>query len=178
MKKLLSMIIVALSAVALNAQAIYVVDLQKVHANYYKTKAADAKLKSSAETSREELGRMDEQLSKMQKELESIDEKLKNPALNEAAKKKIIEEEAQPKVMQFNAARQERENWMRNAQQKLQQNAQSILAVHRKEIVDVIQKVAEQKKADFVLEKSAALFSKPTSDITEDVINLLNAGNK
>ena len=48
------------------------------------------------------------------------------------------------------------------------------LAAHSQEILEQIKKIAEAKKADFVFEKRSSYFSKPASDITEEVVAALN----
>jgi Outer membrane protein len=176
MKKIISIItLAAVSAVAYANPVIYVVDINQIHQHYYKTKAVTEQFKSTVDTTNVELQRMAEQLKVMEAEVQAISEKSNNPALSDAAKKEIIEKELGPKYTQAQALANTMQGIRNQAAQKLQQKQKEVAAAHRKEIVDVIEKIAKDKKADFVIEKNFVYSSKPTSDITEEIIAALNA---
>lgn len=169
------MAVAVVAAVANANPVIYVVDITQVHQHYYKTKAVQEQLKSTVEATSTELQRLAEKLKALETEAQAINEKANNPALADAAKKEIIEKELSPKVNEMRMLDQTMQGMRNQANQKLQQQQQEVIAAHRKEIVDVIAKIAADKKADFIMEKKACYFSKPTADITEDVIATLNA---
>lgn len=166
-----------MSAAAVNAAdtVIYVVDIAQIHQNYYKAKQVEAQLKSAAESSNVELKAMDEKRVKLVTELQEIEKKLQNTALTDTAKQEIAKNEGQPKYAELQTLVNNMQGYKAQAEQKLAQQRREAIMEHRKEIVKVIQKIAEEKKADFVVEKNATYFSKPASDITEDVIAALNA---
>ena len=177
MKKLsilVSSILVAVVAQA--APTIYVVDTAQVYSNYYKAKEANAQIQSSIEQTRQELQKMEQKRQALIKELNAVEEKMKNPALTEGAKKKIAQEEGAPKFNEIRALEQNIKNVNAQASQRLEQNVQSIRAIHLQDIREAVSKIAETKKADFILEKSVCIFSKPTVDLTQEVIAAINAG--
>ena len=86
MKKILTIITAITAYSILNAaQAIYYVDMAKVYQSFYKAKEAAAQINASAETTKQELQKMDEKRQALMKDLKAIQEKAKNPALTEAA---------------------------------------------------------------------------------------------
>ena len=162
---------------ALYAESIFVVDFAQVHQNYYKTKVVVEQLQSAAASTNAELKAISENISKIEEELKALDEKLKNPALADAAKEEI-KKEMQEKLMKRQELANSFVGMKRQAEEKLAAQQREVFAEHSKEILKVVEKVAAEKKADFVIEKKALLFSKPTADITEDVIAALNANKK
>ena len=174
MKKLAAIIAMLAGASALFAQSIFVVDFAQVHQNYYKTKAVVEQLQSAAASANAELKAMQEKLVAMNEELKALDEKFKNPALADAAKEEI-KKEATAKLTEMRQLEQSMLGMKRQAEEKLANQQREVFAEHSKEILKTVEKIAADKKADFIFEKKALLFSKPTSDITEDVISALNA---
>ena len=177
MKKLLAVLALASASLAVSAadSVIYVVDIAQAFQSYYKAKEAFAQLESAAEVTTGELKAMDEKRVKLLAEFQEIQNKLKNPALTEEAKKEIQEKELQPKFAELQTIVNNMQGLKTQTEQKLAMQRREITSVHRKEIIKVIEKIAADKKADFVLEKGAVYFNKPASDITEDVIAALNA---
>lgn len=178
MKKIISVLAALATASVLSAAAkIYVVDMAQVYSNYYKAKEAAAQINASVENTNQELQKMNTTREALMKELQAIQEKVNNPALTEDAKKKIIETEAQPKVVEARRIETDMENIRNQASQRLQQNSRSIRQVHMQEITKIISELAVAKKADFILEKSVTFYSKDADDITQDVIKAVNASD-
>ena len=177
MKKILAVLTLASASLMASAadSVIYVVDIAQAFQSYYKAKEALAQLESAAEVTNGELKAMDEKRVKLAGELQEIQNKLKNTALTKEAKKEIEEKEFRPKVVEFQTIETNMRGLKAQTEQKLIMQRREITSVHRKEIIKVIEKIAADKKADFVLEKGAVYFNKPASDITEDVIAALNA---
>jgi len=174
MKKIITTLAAFFTAVLIcSAQNIFVVDMAKAHSNYYKAKAADAQLKTVVDSTTQELQRLDAKRQELAKPLQELIEKAQNPAVTDDAKKEI-QKEAEPKIMEMRQIEQNMQTLQQETRNRLQQQAQQIAAVHREEIVAVVQKIAEAKKADFIIEKAGTYFSKPSADITEDVIKELN----
>ena len=176
MKKLIAIAMLAASAALYADTTIFVVDIAQVHKNYYKTKTVMELFQSAITSANAELKAMDDKVKALVEEAKKSEEKLKNPALAEAAKQEIVNKEIAPKAQEIQQIQASMAGIKRQAQEKLANQQKEVIAEHRKEIVKVIEKIAADKKADFVFEKSAAYFSKPTADITEDVIATLNAG--
>ncbi len=175
MKKIYSILaIMAFSAVLSAAPTIFVVDMQEVHKNYFKAKAAAAQIQSSVDMTKAELQNMEKLRQAEIAKVEPIREKLQNPALTDAAKKEIEATEVAPIAQAVAKIEQDMRNLQTETQQKLQQNAQQISAQHRKEILVVVDAIAAEKNADFVIEKATCYYSKDASSITEEVIAKLN----
>lgn len=176
MKKILS-IVAGLTAYAIVSAApnIFVIDMAKVYNSYYKAKTAFAQINSSAESAKQELQKMDAERNKIAKQLDPIKEKMNNPALSEDAKRKIYAAEAQPILMQIGKIENQMKELQQQTSERLQKNVNSVRQVHIEEILEVLKQVSAEKKADFVLEKNACPFYKPTADITEDLIKAINA---
>ncbi len=154
---------------------IFVVDIAQVHKNYYKTKTVMEQFQSAITSANAELKAMDDQIKALAEEAKKSEEKLNNPALAEAAKQEIIQKEIAPKAQKAQEIRNTMAGIQRQAQEKLAAQQKEVVAEHRKEILAEIEKIAAAKKADFIVEKGAVYFSKPTADITEDVIAALNS---
>ena len=118
---------------------------------------------------------MDEKRQALAKDLQAIQEKTKNPALTEDAKKQIIQKEAQPKFVELQKLESEMKNIAAQARNRLAESAQRVQQVHFEEISKEIEKLAKEKKADYVLAKQACLFSDAKFDLTAELIKRINA---
>lgn len=174
MKKIIATLAAVAACSFLNA-SIYYVDMAKVYQNFYKAKEAAAQINASAETTKSELQKMDEKRQALIKEIQPLVEKAKNPALTEAAKKDIIEKEVTPKAQAIQRMETDMRNISEQAKVRLRESAQRIQQVHFEEISKEIEKIAKEKKADYVLAKSVCLFAKPEFDLSDEVIKRINA---
>ncbi|MBO5254804.1 MAG: OmpH family outer membrane protein [Opitutales bacterium] len=175
MKKIISILAAIASYTALNAASIYYVDMSVAYKEFYKAKEAAAQINASAETTKAELQKMDEKRQALAKDLQAIQEKTKNPALTEDAKKQIIQKEAQPKFVELQKLESEMKNIAAQARNRLAESAQRVQQVHFEEISKEIEKLAKEKKADYVLAKQACLFSDAKFDLTAELIKRINA---
>ena len=99
---------------------------------------------------------------------------MQNPALTDDAKKDIISKELQPVEKQINELGAQLQQLVNETRANVAKQQRETLAAHSQEILEQIKKIAEAKKADFVFEKRSSYFSKPASDITEEVVAALN----
>lgn len=176
MKKISLILAGVFAATMLHAATnIYVVNMAEVYSNYYKAKEAAAQIKTSVDATNAELEKMNKQRQDLMKKIQGIQTKAQNPALAEDAKRKILETEAQPIIVQIRQIEQNMENMRRTTAQKLQENAAGIRKIHMQEISEIIKTVAKEKNADYIIEKTVCHFSKPEADITQDVIKAVNA---
>lgn len=176
MKKISLILAGVFAATMLHAATnIYVVNMAEVYSNYYKAKEAAAQIKTSVDATNAELEKMNKQRQDLMKKIQEIQTKAQNPALAEDAKRKILETEAQPIIVQIRQIEQNMENMRRTTAQKLQENAAGIRKIHMQEISEIIKTVAKEKNADYIIEKTVCHFSKPEADITQDVIKVVNA---
>ena len=175
MKKAIALIAAAFAGSILNAGSIYYVDMAKVYQNFYKAKEAAAQINASAETTKAELQKMDEKRQALVKEIQPIVEKAKNPALTEAAKNSIIEKEVKSKAEAIQRLEVDMRNISEQAKVRLSESAKRIQQVHFEEISKEIEKLAKEKKADYVLAKTVCLFSKSEFDLSDELIKRINA---
>ena len=176
MKKTITILTAITAYAILNAaQSILYVDMGKVYQNYYKAKEAAAQINASAETTKQELQKMDEKRQALIKELQEISKKAKNPALTKDAQDQIINKEAQPKYIELQKIETDMKNISQQARQRLAESAQRVQQVHFEEISKEIEKIAKEKKADLVLAKNATLYADPKFDISDELIKLINA---
>ena len=176
MKKISLILAGVFAATMLHAATnIYVVNMAEVYSNYYKAKEAAAQIKTSVDATNAELEKMNKQRQDLMKKIQEIQTKAQNPALAEDAKRKILETEAQPIIVQIRQIEQNMENMRRTTAQKLQENAAGIRKIHMQEISEIIKTVAKEKNAEYIIEKTVCHFSKPEADITQDVIKAVNA---
>lgn len=179
MKKIISMLAVFAAYTCLSAApVIYVVNIGEVYSNFYKAKAAAAQLNSSVEATKQELQSMDAKRQELAKQLNTVREKTNNPALSQEAKEKIAREEGAPIYSQIQQIESEMKTISDQTNERVNKNIQSIRAVHMQEILEVINKIAADKGADFILEKNAAPFAKPQYEITQEVITAVNASEQ
>ncbi len=177
MKKILALVAAFAAYSVLSASpVIYVIDMAQVYSNYYKAKSAQSQLQSSVDAAKQQLQTMDKQAKDYAKQLQAIQEKAQNPALSRDAQEKIMREEGAPIYQKLRQLEAEMKAISDQTNERVSKNAQQIRAVHMQEIGEVIKKIAEDKKADFIIEKGACHFSKPQYDISQEVITAINAG--
>ncbi len=174
MKKIITTIvsIFAIASVYAN-QVVYVVDTAQVYQNYYKAKESSAQIQSSVEQAQQQIQKMGEEHKALVAQVNELQEKIKNPTLSEQAKQDIAKE-GQPLVEKIRAKEAEINDMRTKANQRIEQNIQSTRQIHLKEIREVVEKIGKDKNADFIFEKGVVHYSKPASDITQEVIAALN----
>lgn len=177
MKKLTLVLAGFIACAVLNAApVVYVVNMGEVYRNYYKAKEAIAQINNAKEAATQELAKMDKSRQEIMKKIEEVQKKASNPALADDAKRKIAETEGQPLLIQLRQLEQNMQNISAQTSKRLQENLANVQKIHMQEISKIIENVAKEKKADFVIEKGVCHFAKPEADITQDVIKAVNAG--
>ena len=138
---------------------IAVIDTQKALAQTEDIKKAQTDLEAKFKP-------RDDQMRKLQKELEDIQAQLNSGKLNELGTQE----------MQTEGARKQRE--LQRVQQDLQEDVQNarteFLQRASARMQEVVKKVAEEKGLDIVVEGSNTLFYKPSFDITADATTAYN----
>jgi outer membrane protein len=160
MNKLLFALLTLASIGTATAQVkIAVIDTQKALAQTEDIKKAQADLEAKFKP-------RDDQMRKLQKELEDIQTQLNSGKLNELGTQE----------MQTEGARKQRE--LQRVQQDLQEDVQNarteFLQRASARMQEVVKKVAEEKGLDIVVEGSTTLFYKPSFDITADATTAYN----
>ena len=168
MKKLIVLVALSFSHVALADTKIAVVDLQRALEETKDGQAAKARLKSDFDQKQKELDAKQEELKKMKEDFDK--------------KSALMKEDAKIKMQQDMGQRlqQLQETYARlqgDLQKKEADATRGILA----KLATVVQKIAEREGFAMVLERSSSVvYGKPALDITNEVIRNYNsqAGSK
>jgi len=179
MKKLLiGLMLCGLSTAAFAQKApnLVTVDVNKALAGYHRLQEAQVKFESSVETARDELTAESEKLKVSAEELQGLQEQTQNPALTEE-KVEEIRTELQDK---FNAYRQmeaELQQMQQRTERTLADRRRNILSLHLDEVKDAIKQVCKERGADLALnlDGNVVLYADSVFDITNDVLQVLNA---
>jgi outer membrane protein len=160
MNKLLFVLLTLAGIGTATAQVkIAVIDTQKALAQTEDIKKAQTDLEAKFKP-------RDDQMRKLQKELEDIQAQLNSGKLNELGTQE----------MQTEGARKQRE--LQRVQQDLQEDVQNarteFLQRASARMQEVVKKLAEEKGLDIVVEGSNTLFYKPSFDITADATTAYN----
>ena len=163
---------------AAEALIIKTVDFPYLFSNYWKVQDSDKKFQSTIKNVEKMLQDKVDEGEKKAGELQEIKKKSENPVLTDEARKDA-EEQLKTGVPVLRAMEADLQKQRQIVQQNLTRERNKITAMHREEIKNVIQQVAQDNNADMVLDKSNAqnilLFSKESVEITADVLAILNA---
>lgn len=165
-----------LSAFAQTAPKILTVDMVDLYSKYNKAIDAQKKFESTIKTAQDEINEMLESGMKMGQEFQELSAKANNPALTEDARKKF-EEQARTKAEEIQKKEVEINNFKQSTDQTLAARRQAVVNEHLYEIKNVVEKIAKQQKASFVLNSGGGMlmYFDPASDITKEAIKVLNS---
>jgi outer membrane protein len=159
------------------------VDLDKAFNEFYKTKLADAQLKTQAEEFKAERKKLVDDFKKLQEGFDKLREEAQNTALNEdvrsgkkaEAEEKLVEiREQESKIRRFDESRQK----------QLDEQSRRMRNRLVEEIQETVTKLARERGYTSVLDASGenlngvptVLYFEPKADITIELITLLNKG--
>ena len=159
---LLCLAIALFSTIAPAQLKIGVINVQKALSD------TDELKKASAEMQKKYQPRTDE-MDKIQKDLESIDAQLNSGKLNQAAQAEL----------QAQGTRKQRDLQRMSDDMNAdgEKDRQEILAKMSQKMQDVINKLAEDKGVDMIVEASQTLYAKPALDLTADATAAYNKAN-
>ena len=161
-KTLMTSLFVALLGAAVPALALRVamVDIKEAFDKYQGTTAAKDKLKKQAESAK---AKLEKDQDKLKKKMEDLQAQKKALAESKYAER---EQAVMGEVRQLKSEIDSVQNDLSSQEQKM---TEQLL----KEIREVVQKVADREKYDFVFEKSTLLFG--GTEITASVLKELNS---
>lgn len=162
---------------------VVVVHMDRVFNEYYKTKQADAQLKTQAKEYDDERVKLVSEMEKIDKEFTAIREEAQNPALSEevrAAKRTLAEEKLMAKREQEAKIRR----FMEMRQKQLDDQGRRMRRSLVDEIRGVVRDFARERNIDVVLDSSGGslngvelvLYNDPRVDLTDEVIKAVNLG--
>lgn len=173
-------------ALGLTAQSnlkILTVDVSFVFENYYKTQEANERLQAAFEQARTQLEELQAEGEALVEELRTIQEEVQNEALSEQAREEA-RARGQEKVLEVQEKQREYQQFQQQTNATIRQRQQNIREVMLDEIGLAIERIAEEREADLVLDASSTtqsgispvLYGGDEFSITDSVLDLLNAG--
>jgi outer membrane protein len=154
---------IALFSTVASAQTkVGVINVQKALAD------TDELKKASADLAKKYQPRQDE-MDKIQKDLENIDAQLNSGKLNAQAQQEL--------QAQGTRKQRDQQRLSDDMQADVEKDRQDILAKMSEKMQTVINKLAEDKGLDLIVEASQTLFSKPALDLTADATAAYNKAN-
>jgi outer membrane protein len=158
----LCLTIALFSSVASAQLKIGVINVQKALADTDELKKASAEMQKKYQPRQEEM-------DKLQKDLESIDTQLNSGKLNAQAQADL--------QAQGTRKQRDQQRMQDDMQADVEKDRQDILAKMSQKMQDVINKLAEEKGLDMIVEASQTLYSKPALDLTADATAAYNKAN-
>ena len=179
---LLSFALVLCSASAQSLK-VGIVDMNRVFAEYYKTKDADKVVNEQKEAAKKELDSINNDYKKLLDSYQKLAKEIKDPAIGEALRKKKTEE-AQQVASKARALEREKKELTDRRQRMLLTEVDRKRKALIEEIQDVDCDMAKKKNYDVVFDKSGLgdrgipflLHSKDGVEISEELIKELNKG--
>jgi len=186
-KSLLSILAIAALATAspsLQAQTapkILFMDLEKIFNSHYKTVEQNAKLQSDQAKAQEQLDAIAKEGNTLVEQFKELQEQAKNPTATPEAKA-ASEATAAKKYEEIRQKQNERDTFVQNTRNTLQQRFQTFKSLMIEEISKVAVDIAKRKGATILIDKSGPsmigvsniIYSDPSSDITDEVVAEIN----
>jgi len=179
---LLSFIFI-LSAASAQGLKVGIVDMNRVFAEYYKTKDADKVVNEQKEAAKKELESINNDYKKLLDSYQKLAKEIKDPAIGEELRKKKGTE-AQEVASKARALEREKKELTDRRQRMLLTEVDRKRKALIEEIQDVVSEMAKKKNYDVVFDKSGLgtrgipflLHSKDGVDFSQDLIKELNKG--
>ena len=150
------------SSVAFSASKVGYVDLQKVFTGYKKALESEASFKKEVEKEQVKINALQAEIKKMQADYDKKKDVLK------PEEKKKKEEAIKEKIQEFT------KKWS-EVNKKLDNRRKEIESKRIQEIEDAIKEYGKKHGYSIILDKRAILYGEDASDLTDEVIKLLNS---
>lgn len=178
MKKLMFLSLLAASFVAGAAELkIGTVDMYKLIRNHPSYENNKKILENTDRDHQRNLDKIKSSGEKLQAEGRKIAEQLKNPMISDQ-KKREVEEELMGIQQKLIGIEQEYRSAAMNAQDNLRNLESNLLKAQSDDIKKSISKFATAKGYDFILDQTAAPFSKKSHDVTNGVLQTMGVDPK
>ena len=177
MKKIIAGIVMAAAMAASADMKFGTVDMMKLVRNHPSYDSNKTLLESTDKDYQKRLDSMKAELEKLQEEGRAKASEYENPMLAAAAKAKL-EKELRDIQSKFLAEQQRlRSEAMRN-QQELSDLESRLLKTQTEDIKKRIANYAAKAKYDLIVDSMAALFAKPSLDVTDEVLKEMGVDPK
>jgi outer membrane protein len=155
-------LVLAFSAVAPAQSKVAIVNFQKAIGDTDEMKKITASVEAKFKPRQDEL-------NKLQADLQSIDQQINSGKLNQNA---VAELQVQGQRKQRDAQR-----LSEDLQSEFDRERQDVLSKAAEKMQKIVAKLAEEKGLDFVIDTTQAIYFKPAMDITTDVVAAYNKAN-
>jgi len=172
MKKTLLVGIALVAGVAMAEMKVGTVDMLKLVRNHSSYESNKSLLKETEKDFQKKLGKINAELDSIQEEYKKLSEQLRQPMLAAAAKAKIEKDIMELQNKGLNVQQRLRTEAMRS-QQDLQDLEARLLRSTSNEIRKKITEFAEANGYDLVIDASAAPYSKPALNVTDEVLKAM-----
>lgn len=184
MKNLLFLIAFGLCT-ALSAQKIATIDMDSTFLKYYKTIAAEKKLKKQVRIMEDRAVEMERRHKTIVADYQKLLKESSSVLLSDEARKKK-KEESENKEAEIKTIERTMRSFNKDARGMLAKQHNDSRSDILKEIQKVIEMIAKNKGADLVLDTSgktsnlisSVVYNKGNNDITEEVLSILNKGHE
>ena len=173
-----------ISAASAQGLKVGIVDMNRVFAEYYKTKDADKVVNEQKEAAKKELESINNDYKKLLDSYQKLAKEIKDPAIGEELRKKKGTE-AQEVASKARALEREKKELTDRRQRMLLTEVDRKRKALIEEIQDVVSDMAKKKNYDVVFDKSGLgtrgipflLHSKDGVDFSQELIKELNKGS-
>ncbi|MDB4730644.1 OmpH family outer membrane protein [Akkermansiaceae bacterium] len=157
------------------------VNMQRLVSSFYKTKLTRDSFKQYEDRLKDADGKKVEEITALNEEAQALRKSGEGSSVN-AEKRSQIFREASFKKQRADNLQKGRVAWARQKQAAFNDKINTELAMHRKEIIAIIQEVAKAEGYDFVFNRSGASgagipilsYSKDATDITGSLLERIN----
>ena len=172
MKNLLTVLVLA-AAMAVQAECkMGTVDMLKLVRNHSSYDSNKTLLAETQKDYQKKIDRMKEEIDSIQEEGKKLSEKLRNPMLAEAAKKKTEKEMADVQTKYINAQQRFRSEAMRSEQELADLEAR-LLKATTEDLQGKIKEFAEQNGYDLIVNVTACPYASEKLDVTLAVLKVM-----
>ena len=163
------------------APKILFMDLEKIFNSHYKTQEQNAKLQSDQAKAQEQLDAIAKEGNTLVEQFKELQDQAKNPTATADAKA-ASEATAAKKYEEIRQKQTERDTFVQNTRNTLQQRFQTFKSLMIEEISRVAVDIAKRKGATILIDKSgpsmigvsSVIYADPSYDITDEVIAEIN----
>lgn len=177
MKSFLLTLVFATATLRAAAPNVGIVDADEVMKKYGKAVAIQGDIQKSKDAAQAAINERGKDVDALRVELEAIQKRGQSPLLSEAGKKSI-QGEFQAKVEVFQQRRAELEKFIQEANATISQRQAEMTKTIGAEVRAEVEKLSKAKSLQLVLPKGVSLYSEGSLDITDEVVNTLNASYK
>ncbi len=158
-----------------------IIDMNRVFAEYYKTKDAEKDVNDQKAMAKKELDERNERYRQLIEEYQDLAKQIQDPAITEERRAQL-QQQAKEKASEARSLEREKKEFSERRQRMLLNQVDKARKAIIEEIQDLVRDTAKQRDYDLVFDKSGVgqrgipflLHSKDAVDFSQDIIAELN----